>query len=143
MAVTLRKPVTGVSKRGLAAFLARAKKGAGLRGEVHVLVSGDAELRRLNREFRGSDKATDVLSFPSIMDGEAGDIAISAQTAARYARRLGHSLSDEIKVLTLHGVLHLAGHDHENDAGYMARTEKRLRRKLGLPVSLTERAALK
>lgn len=140
MAVIFRKTVAGLSERALAAFLARARKSARLRGEVNVLIAGDAELRRLNRTFRRKDRPTDVLSFPSIVDGEAGDIAISAQAAARQARGLGHSLPDEIKVLVLHGVLHLAGYDHEEDAGEMARKEQRLRRRLGLPRSLTERA---
>jgi probable rRNA maturation factor len=141
MAVIFRQPVAGTSERALAAFLARAQKSAGLRGEVNVLVTSDTELRRLNRTFRGQDRPTDVLSFPSIMEGQAGDIAISAQTAARAARGLGHSVAEEVKVLLLHGVLHLAGYDHESDAGEMARKEEQLRRRLGLPVALTARAA--
>ena len=121
-------------------FAGRARRAAGLRGEVNVLVTGDAEVRRLNRQFRHKDKPTDVLSFPGIDEKFAGDIAISAATASRNARRLGHSTSDELKVLLLHGLLHLAGYDHEHDQGEMARKEERLRRDLGLPLALIERS---
>lgn len=137
--VIFRKSVAGLSRRSLEAFLSRAVQAAELKGEVTVLVSGDADLRRLNRRFRRKDKETDVLSFPSGMDGCGGDIAISAEVAARSARRLGHSLPAEIKILVLHGVLHLAGFDHETDHGKMARKEIELRKKLRLPPSLTER----
>ena len=106
-------------------------------------MTDDAELRRLNRTFRGKDVETDVLSFPSEMEDYAGDIAISADVAARNARRLGHSLAAEIRLLALHGVLHLAGFDHETDGGEMERKEMELRRKLRLPSSLTERARKK
>ena len=98
-------------------------------------------MRRLNRQFRQKDKPTDVLSFPSdqpqkFPEKHAGDLAISIEIARQNAQRLGHSLQDEIKVLMLHGVLHLAGYDHESDDGKMARVEDRLRRKLGLPTAL-------
>ena len=137
--VIVHSTVQGVSARALEQFAARARRAAGVRGEVDVLVTSSAELRRLNRRFRGKNAATDVLSFPSA-DGTAGDVAVSAQIAARNARRLGHSPSDELKILILHGLLHLAGYDHETDGGAMARTEARLRRALGLPVGLIERA---
>jgi len=97
----------------------------------------------LNRRFRGKDKATDVLSFPAEglgAGGWAGDVAISADIASQNARALGHSPVEEIKILALHGILHLAGFDHENDRGQMAREEARLRRLLRLPVSLIERS---
>ena len=102
-------------------------------------------MRRLNAQFRGRDYATDVLSFPSptFVEGFAGDIAVSADIAARNAQTLGHSVADEIRILVLHGVLHLAGYDHESDNGEMAGKETRLRRKLGLPAALIERAAVK
>ena len=138
--VILRNPIAGVSRKALVRFAARAHRAAGLHGEVHVLVTGDAELRRLNRQFRHKDKPTDVLSFPGLDAESAGDVAISAATAARNARRLGHSTADELKVLLLHGFLHLAGYDHEHDQGEMARKEQRLRRELGLPVALIERS---
>lgn len=138
--VILRQSIAGVSRAALERFAARARRAAGLRGEVNVLVTGDAEVRRLNRRFRHKDKPTDVLSFPGLDPSFAGDIAISAPTAARNARRLGHSAAEEIKVLLLHGLLHLAGYDHERDDGQMARREQKLRRELGLPLALTERA---
>lgn len=138
--VIFRHAIAGVSRTGLERFAARARRAARLRGDVNVLVTGDAEVRRLNRQFRHKDKPTDVLSFPGIDQGFAGDIAISAATASRNARRLGHTTADELKVLLLHGLLHLAGYDHEHDQGEMARKEERLRRELGLPMSLTERS---
>jgi probable rRNA maturation factor len=103
-------------------------------------VTGDAELRRLNREFLGKDHATDVLSFPDGGDS-LGDIAISRQRAQAQAAEFGHSLMEELQVLLLHGVLHLTGLDHEADSGEMERIEKRWRVKLGLPSSLIERTA--
>jgi probable rRNA maturation factor len=100
-------------------------------------------MRVLNRRFGGQDKPTDVLSFPALAQSErgkfAGDIAVCADIAARSAMRLGHSAVKEVKILTLHGVLHLAGYDHESDNGRMARKESQLRRELGLPTGLIER----
>lgn len=130
----------GSIKPGLRRFLARAKREIGLRGEVNVLLTGNSKMRALNRKFRKKDKATDVLSFPAGQgNGSAGDIAISTEIASQQARRLGHSLEQELKVLLLHGLLHLAGYDHENDQGEMLRAETRLRAKLKLPDSLSER----
>ncbi len=136
--VIVHSKVQGVSARALGQFAARAQRAAGVRGEVDVLVTSSAELRRLNRRFRGKNAATDVLSFPSA-DGTAGDIAIAAEVGVRNALRLGHSAAHELKILILHGLLHLAGYDHETDGGKMARKEARLRRALGLPVALIER----
>jgi probable rRNA maturation factor len=105
-----------------------------------VLITGDAELQRLNREYRGKDYATDVLSFPQEDPGAVlGDLAISAARARAQAREFGHSTEDEIRILILHGVLHLTGMDHEADSGAMARAEKRWRARLGLPNGLIER----
>ena len=131
----------GLSKAGLARFLNRARAEAGIEGEVHVLLANDATLRRLNRQFCGKNAATDVLSFPAAESGAgvAGDLAISLETAARQAARFGHSLRDEVRVLLLHGVLHLAGFDHEADAGEMAAREADLRRKLGVETGLIAR----
>ncbi len=98
-------------------------------------------MRRLNREFRGQDRATDVLSFPAPANGAGGELAICAPLAANNARLLGHSAGKEVQVLILHGLLHLAGYDHERDHGRMARKETKLRRVLGLPVGLIERAS--
>ena len=109
------------------------------------LITTDAELRRLNREFRGQDYATDVLSFPSGAAAPGpclGDLAISQDRARAQAREIGHSVEQEICILMLHGVLHLTGLDHETDDGKMARAEARYRRRLGLPSGLIERAAV-
>jgi probable rRNA maturation factor len=124
----------GLSRAGLARFLNRARTAVGLEGEVHVLLADDATLKRLNKTFRGKNVATDVLSFPA-----GDDLAISLETAARQAVRFGHSLRDEVRVLLLHGVLHLAGFDHEADAGEMAAREAELRRELRVETSLIAR----
>jgi probable rRNA maturation factor len=131
------------SARTLTRFLAEAQTAVRLKGEVTVLLTTDAAIRKLNRQFRNKNRATDVLSFPAEGVGAqeiAGDLAISVPTALRQAIEQGHSLATEIKVLILHGLLHLAGHDHEADAGQMARREHLLRAKLGLPQGLIERA---
>lgn len=108
--------------------------------EFGCLITGDRELRRLNRQFRGNPKATDVLSFPSDAgNGFLGEMAISIHRASEQAARYGHSLSDEIAVLMLHGLLHLQGFDHERDRGRMARAEAAWRKRLGLPAGLIER----
>lgn len=99
---------------------------------VGVRFAGDRTVRRLNREFRGKDKATDVLSFPGEESPEGrhlGDIVISIPTAERQAAERGAVLEDEVKLLLLHGVLHCLGHDHETDQGEMERLENRLRRR--------------
>ena len=131
----------GLSASGLARFLNRARAAVGVEGEVHVLLANDTTLRRLNRQFRGKNEATDVLSFPAgdAGLGVAGDLAISLETAVRQAARFGHSLRDEVRVLLLHGVLHLAGFDHEADAGEMAAREAVLRRELGVETGLIAR----
>jgi probable rRNA maturation factor len=111
---------------------------------VNVLVTTSRELQRFNRRFRRKNRATDVLSFPAgegPRNGFAGDIAISVDIAKQNARRLGHTPVEEIKILCLHGLLHLAGFDHECDQGRMARKELSLRRRLGLASGLTERVA--
>jgi probable rRNA maturation factor len=141
----------GLSAAGLGRFLRTAQKAVRLEGEVHVLLADDATLRRLNRTFRGKDQATDVLSFPAgpttVFFGDpegpglAGDLAISLETAARQAEQFGHALRDEVRVLLLHGVLHLAGFDHETDMGEMAAGEADLRERLGLPAGLIARAS--
>jgi probable rRNA maturation factor len=128
----------------LARFLSKAQRAVRLKGQVTVLLTTDAAIAKLNRQFRGKNKATDVLSFPAEglgAEGIAGDVAISVTTAMGQAREQGHSLSTEIKVLILHGLLHLAGYDHEaDDGGKMARREGLLRGRLGLPQGLIERA---
>lgn len=131
------------SKATLARGLREAQSAVGLRGEVCVLLTTDEGIRALNRRFRKKNKPTDVLSFP-VDDpsfGSAGDLAISVETAARQAAEHGHRLSVELRVLMLHGLLHLAGFDHESDRGEMAARERDLRAELRLPLGLIERAA--
>jgi probable rRNA maturation factor len=137
--------LSGISKSGLARFLNRAREAVGIEGEVDVLLTSDAEIKRLNRAFRGMNKATDVLSFPAPEEAEdmAGDIAISLETALCQANQHGHSLRDELRVLMLHGLLHIDGEDHEADAGEMAEREAELRTQFRLPSSLIERVERK
>ncbi len=154
-ATSVKRPVASVppsvlrahrlpSVRTLSRFLAEAQAAVRLRGQVTVLLTTDAAIRRLNRQFRGKNKPTDVLSFPAETLGPekiAGDLAISVPTALRQAIERGHALSVEVKVLILHGLLHLAGYDHEADTGQMARRERLLRARLRLPQGLIERAS--
>lgn len=162
-------PALGVSLVGSAADRAAARGLAGwlaataprtARGQVTVAIVSDVRMRQLNRQFRGIDRATDVLSFPSAAalpaatgraggatrpagsgpPRELGDIVIARGVAARQARAAGHRPGTEYRVLALHGLLHLLGYDHETDDGEMARVEARLRRKGGLPSGLIARA---
>ena len=126
--------------RGLGQWLQRAAP-ASAKGDVSIAVVSDRRMRALNRQFRGKDAVTDVLSFPSDERGFMGDIVVAAGVATRQAKDAGHSVQTELKVLALHGLLHLLGYDHETDDGKMARVEARLRRKAGLPEGLIERAA--
>ena len=131
---------------------------------MSIAIVSDARVRALNRQYRKKDTATDVLSFPAFApsalrrgkppafapsalrrgkppgDGEfLGDVVIASGVAARQAREAGHSLATELRVLALHGLLHLLGYDHERDDGRMARLERRLRRRGGLREGLIER----
>jgi len=109
--------------------------------EFECLITTDQELQRLNRQFRGKDENTDVLSFPSADEGGAiGSLAVSWQRAATQASEYGHSLESELHILMLHGVLHLLGLDHETDRGRMARVEAKWRQRFHLPDGLIERA---
>jgi probable rRNA maturation factor len=108
-----------------------------LRVEFTCLLTTDAELKQLNRQFRNKDYATDVLSFTGTLE-----LAISYRRARAQAAEFGHSVEDEIRILILHGVLHLLGMDHETDSGAMARREAIWRQKLGLPNSLIQRAGV-
>ena len=139
----LKQRAGELSEAGLARFVTRARRAARLDGAVHVMVTSNREMRQLNRQFRGKDRATDVLSFPAndAVEGLAGEIAISAEIASEHALQLGHSTAEEIKILTLHGILHLAGYDHELDNGEMEKKELRLRKALRLPVGLIERVS--
>jgi len=141
--VTFRRAPASLRKAPILKF-ARALQRDVSRGRAFdTLITGDTELRRLNRDFRGKDYATDVLSFPAAETGFLGDIAISLGRARAQAREFGHPVEQEVQILMLHGVLHLLGHDHETDSGAMARAEKRWRSKLGLPNGLIERAVIK
>ena len=162
-----RRPIRAV---GLASWLSRAAP-ARVRGEVSVALVSDARIRALNRRYRGLDYATDVLSFPAADGGPApggsagarrspaapsapgrdeceplgarflGDIVIAVGVAARQAAVEGHPLGTELRVLALHGLLHLVGYDHDQDQGEMAALEARLRLRGGLRTGLIERAA--
>ena len=135
---------------GLSSWLRRVAPGSA-RGRVGIALVSDRRVRTLNRTYRGKDSATDVLSFPSepissassvssVVKSSLGDIVIARGVARRQARAAGHSELTELRVLALHGLLHLLGYDHEMDDGRMRRMERRLRRKGGLREGLIERA---
>jgi probable rRNA maturation factor len=135
---------------GLAAWLARIAP-ARARGTVTIALVSDARIRALNRQYRGKETVTDVLSFaygasspagpaqPSLR--HLGDIVIARGVATRQAAAAGLPLPAELRILALHGLLHLLGYDHERDSGQMARLERKLRRKGGLATGLIERRA--
>lgn len=135
-----RKPAT-LDHRSLQSFACVLRDRVARGRDFHCRISNDAELQSLNRRFLGKNYATDVLSFPGSDADSLGDIAISMQRARAQAREWKHSAEDEIRILMLHGVLHLMGMDHETDNGHMRRAETRWRRTLGLPVGLIERGA--
>jgi len=155
--VRFRRVPAGLRRAAIERFARTLQKDVAKGQAFDILITGDAELRRLNRNFRGRDYATDVLSFPAAgqqpltdVRGSGyprgvgsgaflGDIAISLGRARAQAREFGHTIEQEVQILMLHGVLHLCGHDHESDSGAMARAEKRWRASLGLPNSLIER----
>ena len=116
-----------------ATFAGRALEAIGNSGSsATVAFVSDKSIRKLNQQFRGVDKATDVLSFPAEEPDNLGDVAISVETAAMQAKENSLSFDDEIAQLILHGLLHLSGYDHETDNGEMNKLELRLRRKLGI-----------
>jgi probable rRNA maturation factor len=144
-----RQRVVRVRVELLEEFLENVEKEIGLGPEsVAVRLIGDGEMARLNETYRKKKGPTDVLSFPAVKESRKpgtlrrqvrrargrflGDIAISPLVARRNAKLLGRQLTEELKVLILHGVLHLLGYDHETDRGEMERIEMRLRRKLGI-----------
>jgi probable rRNA maturation factor len=141
--VLYRVPARGLSRRGLRDFARQLQAEVAGGRAFCCLLTDDAELRRLNRQFRKKDYATDVLSFP-VADGDGGaigELAISWDRAKAQAAEYGHSAQDEVRILMLHGVLHLTGMDHEKDGGKMARSEVRWRKRLNLPAGLIERVA--
>lgn len=140
-----------VARRPLESFLRRVKRELGLKqSDVTVCLVSDKAMARLNQNFRKKKGPTDVLSFPTIVRRKPmrpprrlhgknletseylGDIAISPATARRYAKNNGRHLASELRVLILHGFLHLLGHDHETDRGEMDEIEQRLRKRFGL-----------
>jgi probable rRNA maturation factor len=169
--ITYRRKPASLDIPGLESFAELLRTRVARGRSFHCRVANDAELQALNARFRGKDKPTDVLSFPCDSptaplrsrrinastplqsrdrkravgpepdDVPLGDIAISLDRARAQAREWGHTVEDELRILLLHGVLHLTGLDHETDSGEMKRTELRWRKKLGLPVGLIERAA--
>ena len=150
--VQMRRTFSGLRPGRLEEFARALRRRVTGGREFQCLITGDAEMQRLSREFRRKDYPTDVLSFPSGPQAHKrkeqagtpillslGDIAISVDRARAQAREFGHPVDDEICILMLHGVLHLMGMDHERDAGSMARAETEWRRKLRLPSALIER----
>ena len=113
-------------------FATRALAAIGKSDSATIAFVSDKRIRELNRQFRGIDKATDVLSFPADEPNNLGDVAVSVETAASQAKDNGLSFDHEIAQLILHGLLHLSGYDHETDNGEMNRLELRLRRKLDI-----------
>ena len=132
--LTFRRVPAGFDRVSLERSAAELHQAVAPKLSFHCLITTDAELRRLNAQFLGHDYPTDVLSFP-----ESNDIAISYPRAVAQATEHGHATLDELRVLMLHGLLHLLGHDHESDGGHMARLEEKWRSKLGLPSSLIMR----
>ncbi len=138
----LFSPPSRMRKTQLRGFLAELTRRVTRGRAICCLITNDAELRRMNKQYRRKDYATDVLSFPSADgNGFAGDLAISIDRARAQAAAHGHSLESELRILMLHGALHLAGMDHETDAGEMAKAEIRWRKRLALPEALIERNA--
>lgn len=140
------RPIVTGPARGLGRWLQSAAP-RNARGCVSIALVADSLMRSLNRQHRRVDRPTDVLSFPAEAHRERtgkpvlGDVAIARSVAAAQARRAGHSTTTELRILALHGLLHLMGYDHEADTGEMAKAEERLRRRAGLPVGLIERTA--
>jgi probable rRNA maturation factor len=149
-----RQRAVRVETRPLKNFLARVRRELKLgRADATICFVSDTEIARMNQAFRNKKGPTDVLSFPAVHSGAPvsqpwrrrsarakqpqnattlGDIAISPSTARRNAKKVGHTVPEELRILILHGVLHLLGYDHETDRGQMDRLEARLQRKLGL-----------
>jgi probable rRNA maturation factor len=131
--VVNRQRTQKVDTETWAKFADKALDAIGNHGSAATIAFvSDRSIRDLNRRFRNVDKPTDVLSFPAGEETNLGDIAISVETAATQAKENGLTFDNEISQLILHGLLHLAGYDHETDNGEMNRLELRLRKKLGI-----------
>lgn len=144
VSILFRYPSRGsfrsLRRRPLSEFLKDAAAQVAPGRPVICLITGDRELQALNRHFRHKNSPTDVLSFPAASnEASGGEIAISLDRAAAQAAEFGHAVEDELRILMLHGLLHLAGMDHESDSGQMARAEARWRKRFNLPPALTER----
>jgi len=137
--ILFRTRSRAIRRRELVEFARRLEADVAGGRPFCCLVTDDDEIRNLNRQFRKKDAATDVLSFPAGADGHLGEIAISFDRAREQAADFGHSVEDEMRVLMLHGVLHLVGMDHERDRGEMRRVEQRWQRRLDLPAGLIDR----
>lgn len=171
--ILFRRPALDVRASALRAYARQLEAALAKGRSFECLITGNAEIRKLNREFRGKDESTDVLSFPAVGSGLLpgrrasarrgarkagnndlrgsqrsklhraqtllGSLAISLARARAQARSFGHSTETEVRILMLHGLLHLLGYDHENDSGRMARAEKRWREAFHLPAGLIER----
>lgn len=135
--ITFENKPERISQRSLEAFARRAQRLAGTKGDVSVLLTDARRMKELNQRFRGKNRPTDVLSFPGT---QGGDIALCVEIARENSARYGHSFAQELKILLLHGMLHLAGYDHEADEGEMAKREMQLRSRLKLPANLIDRA---
>ncbi len=139
--VLFGRGTAGLRRHGLEDFAQKLQHDVARGRRFGCLLTRDAELHRLNRTFLSHDYPTDVLSFPSgARSGFLGEIAISADRARAQAKEQGHEIGAELKILMLHGVLHLLGMDHESDGGRMARAETRWRKLLDLPAALIERS---
>jgi probable rRNA maturation factor len=142
--LSFRRAPTEVVRASLRGFAQVLRDQVAQGRDFHCLITNDREVQQLNLRFLGKNHSTDVLSFPSAAQALApgntlGDMAVSAERAAEQARRYGHSLDEELRILMLHGVLHLLGMDHEADRGRMRRAEAAWRKKFGLPAGLIER----
>lgn len=127
-------------KRVLRSFVRAVSRKVAGGSAFTCLITDDRELKHLNNHFLGHNYPTDVLSFPAAHpNGNLGEVAISAERAAAQAQEFRHSIVDEIRILMLHGVLHLTGMDHQRDHGEMQRAEETWRAEFGLPMSLIAR----
>ena len=140
--VLFRRVPSGLNRRAIEAFARELSNRVAGGQQFHCLITEDARLQQLNRRFLGKNYPTDVLSFPAGPGADGlGELAISAQRAREQAGEFGHTLEEEIRILMLHGVLHLTGMDHERDRGAMMRAERAWRKKFGLPAGLIERVS--
>jgi probable rRNA maturation factor len=143
-ALPAKLKLSSADKRSLKVFAANLAVQVAPGSSFICLITNDGALQELNRDFLGHDYPTDVLSFPSGQPGaELGELAISIERAEEQSREFGHSLLDELRILMLHGLLHLTGLDHERDRGAMARAEYHWQDVFDLPSTLIARSPAK